>query len=168
MTLSRPHGAEPMDENNDLQDEDTASADERRLRVTIVTGDRTVYLGAADCIVLPGIFGQIAILRNHAPLLTALEPGEMIVKDGEEESDYAVSGGFAEVRDNQVIVLADAAERGEDVKVAHAESAKRRARLLVRGYRGRPEFAAADRALRYSCARLKSAQRARRRGEQPQ
>jgi F-type H+-transporting ATPase subunit epsilon len=141
----------------------------RTLRVTIVTGDRLVYEGEARRVVAPAVNGQIAILPGHLTLLAALEPGEMIVRRSEEEGgadaagdgpvaiDLAIGGGFLEVRDDEVIVLADSAERAEEIDVARAEEARRRALEAMRQYRGTPEYAAAARALSRSRARLKVA-----------
>lgn len=133
-----------------------------RLRVVIVTGDHAVYDGVADRVIAPCVTGQIGILAHHAPLLASLEPGELVVGTGQQEERYAVGGGFVEVRDDQVIVLADTAEAAEEIDVARAEAARRRARALVRTQRGRPESVAARQALRRSRARLKVARRRRR------
>lgn len=127
------------------------------LRVMVVTGDRPVYDGHADCVIAPAVAGQIGVLVHHAPLLAALEPGELIVKCADQEQSFAIGGGVIEVRDNQVIILADTAERAEEIDVARAEAARLRASVLVKQYRGRPEFATALQALRRSRARLKVA-----------
>ncbi len=141
------------------------------LRVTIVTGDRLVYQGEARRVVAPAVNGQIAILPGHLTLLTALEPGEMIVRreqdsegaagDGPVAIDLAIGGGFLEVRDDEVIVLVDSAERAEEIDVARAEEARLRALEAMRQYRGTPEYAAAARALSRSRARLKVARHVR-------
>lgn len=137
------------------------------LHVIVVTGDRIVYEGRVERVVLPAAYGQIAVLPNHAPLLAALEPGELMVRHGEDEESLAVGGGFVEVRENQVIVLADTAERAEEIDVARAEEARRRAQLLMAQYRGRPEYAAARLALRRSRARLRVAARLHKRSLPP-
>ena len=134
-----------------------------RLHVVIVTGDRALYDDAADRVTLPAVDGQITILRHHAALLAGLEPGELVVATGERAESFAVGGGFVEVRDNEVIVLADTAERAEEIDVARAEAARQRATMLMRQYRARPEFDTAWQALRRSRARLKVARRTRRR-----
>lgn len=133
-----------------------------QLFVTVVTGDRTAYAGLADIVLAPGTRGQIGIRALHAPLLAALEPGELVVRLGADEQVFALGGGFLEVRDDQLIVLADSLERPEEIDVARAEAARRRARELVERYRDRPEAMAARQALDRSRARLKVAQRARR------
>ena len=129
------------------------------LHVAIVTGDRLVYDGLVETVVVPGVLGQLAVRPHHAPLLAALDPGELVVRGGGREESFAVSGGFIEVLDDEVTVLADTAERAEEIDVARAEAARRRARILVRRFRGHPDVAAAQRALRRSRARLRVARR---------
>jgi F-type H+-transporting ATPase subunit epsilon len=129
------------------------------LHVTVVTGDRAVYDGLADCVVAPAMEGQISVLLHHASLIAALEPGGLLVRLGPAEQSFAVGGGFIEVRDDEVIILADTAERAEEIDIARAEAARRRARALVKMYRDRPESAAAWQALRRSRVRIQVAQR---------
>jgi len=130
------------------------------LHVVIVTGDRAVYDGMAERVIAQAIGGQVSILPNHAPMLALLEPGELIVRN-DVESNFAIGGGLIEILDNEVIVLADTAERADEIDVARAEAARRRARMLMKTYRGRPEYASAYQALRRSRARLRVAQRTR-------
>ncbi len=99
-------------------DAETEIQQPSRLHVVIVTGDKAVYDGIADRIIAPALSGQITVLCHHAPLLAALEPGELIVRVGDSEEDFAIGGGFIEVRDNQVIVLADTIERAKEIDVA--------------------------------------------------
>ncbi|NLG28912.1 MAG: ATP synthase F1 subunit epsilon, partial [Chloroflexi bacterium] len=138
------------------------ASEPQRLHVTIVTGDKTAYAGWADAVRAPAVRGQIGILPRHAPLLAGLQAGELLVRNGPDELVFAVGGGFLEVRDDEVIVLADSVERAEEIDVARAEAARRRARSLVERNRDRPEASAAREALDRSRARLKVAQRARR------
>ena len=97
------------------------------IRLDIVTAERVVFSEDVDVVVAPGVEGQLGILPHHAPLMTTLQPGELRVKKGGEEFSLAISGGFLEVRPDRVIVLADTAERAEEIDVARAEEAKRRA-----------------------------------------
>ncbi|NIN69683.1 MAG: ATP synthase F1 subunit epsilon, partial [Anaerolineae bacterium] len=80
------------------------------LRLSIVTPERRVYVEDVDMVIAPGVEGQLGILPHHAPLLAALTHGELRVKRGDEEEGFAISGGFLEVRPDQVIVLANTAE----------------------------------------------------------
>ncbi len=134
-----------------------------KLRLEIVTAERPVYSDDVDMVVAPGIEGQLGILPNHAPLLTILQPGEIFLRKDGEEISIAVSGGFLEVRSNRVIVLADTAERAEEIDIARAEAAKRRAEELLRLRPPDVDLAAAEAALRRSMARLKVAERKKRR-----
>lgn len=94
----------------------------------IVTAERLVYSDEVDIVVAPGMEGELGILPHHAPLLTILQPGELrIHKTGEEDVYMAVTGGFLEVTGNRVIVLADAAERSEEIDEERAQEALRRA-----------------------------------------
>lgn len=98
----------------------------------IVTAERLVYSDEVDIVVAPGMEGELGILPHHAPLLTILQPGELrIHKTGQEDVYMAVTGGFLEVTGNRVIVLADAAERSEEIDEARAQEALRRAEERV-------------------------------------
>ncbi len=134
------------------------------IRLDIVTAERLVYSEDVDVVVAPGVEGQLGILPHHAPLMTTLQSGELRVKKGGEEISLAISGGFLEVRPDRVIVLADTAERAEEIDVARAEEAKRRAEesLLERRAPG-IDTARVEAALRRSLARLKVVKRRRKR-----
>jgi len=97
------------------------------IKLDIVSAERVVFSDDVDLVVAPGVEGQLGILPHHTPLMTTLQPGELRVKKGREEFFLAISGGFLEVRPDRVIVLADAAERAEEIDVARAEEAKRKA-----------------------------------------
>src|SRR2546428_6381429 len=86
------------------------------LTVDIVTAERLVYSReGVDEVVAPGIEGELTVLPQHAPLLTMIKPGIMRIKRGNDETDMAITGGFLEVRDDRVTILADAAERAEEI-----------------------------------------------------
>src|SRR6185437_831002 len=101
------------------------------LNVQLVTAERKVVDEQADMVIAPGGAGEIGILRRHIPLITTLKPGELRVRRGQEEQLFAVAGGFLEVRNieqgSEVIILADSAERAEDLDAVRAEEAKKRA-----------------------------------------
>ena len=130
------------------------------LRLDIVTAERVVYSEDVDAVIAPGVEGQLGILPHHAPLMTTLQAGELRVKRGGGEDVLAISGGFLEVRPDRVIILADAAERAEEIDVARAEAAKRRAeqRLADKHARGLDE-ATYEAALRRAMARLTVAEK---------
>jgi len=98
------------------------------LSLDIVTPERVVLSeDGFDIVVAPGIEGELGLLPRHAPLMTMLEIGELRARRGAEEMHLAIAGGFLEIRDNRVTILADAAERSEEIDIARAEAARRRA-----------------------------------------
>jgi F-type H+-transporting ATPase subunit epsilon len=97
------------------------------MRLEIITAERQVYSDDVDVVVAPGIEGQLGILPHHAPLMTALQPGELMVRKNGEESYLVVTGGFMEVLGNRVTILADAAERSEEIDEQRAQQAVERA-----------------------------------------
>jgi F-type H+-transporting ATPase subunit epsilon len=133
------------------------------IRLDIVTAERMVFSEDVDLVVAPGVEGELGILPHHTPLMTMLQPGELRVKKGGEEVSLAVSGGFLEVRPDRVIVLADAAERADEIDLARAEEAKRRAQERLSQHAPDIDAARADAALRRSLARISVARRRRRR-----
>lgn len=135
------------------------------LKVEIVTAERLVFSEeGVDEIVAPGTEGEFTILPMHAPFLTMIKPGLLrLIKSGE-EIEMAISGGFLEVREDRVTVLADAAERAEEIDVVRAEEARRAAERLLEERAGEEELARAAAALQRALLRLKVAERRRRRG----
>ena len=133
------------------------------IKLDIVTAERVVFSDEVDVVVAPGVEGQLGILPHHAPLMTMLQPGELLVRKGGEEFSLAVSGGFLEVRPDKIIVLADTAERVEEIDIARAEEAKRRAQERLSHRTPDTDAARAEAALRRSLIRLKVAERRKRR-----
>jgi F-type H+-transporting ATPase subunit epsilon len=134
-------------------------------RLDIVTAERVVFSEDVDMVIAPGIEGQLGILPHHAPLMTTLVPGELLVKKGGQELPLAITGGFIEVRPDRIIILADAAERVEEIDVARAEEAKRRAEERLKVRAPDVDLARAEAALRRSLVRLEVAARRRRRSK---
>ena len=131
-------------------------------RLELVTAERMVYSDDVDMVIAWGTEGQLGILPHHAPLMTMLQPGELTVKKGTEEDYLAVSGGFLEVRPDKVIILADACERADEIDIARAQEARDRASELMKAPTVEVDLATAEAALRRSMARLKVAERIRR------
>jgi len=104
-----------------------------RLTLEVATPTRLVVSEAVDEIVAPGSQGYFGVLPGHAAFLTTLGIGELIYRVGRDEHYLAVAGGFAEVRNDKVIVLADSAERPEEIDRARAESARERAERRLAG-----------------------------------
>jgi F-type H+-transporting ATPase subunit epsilon len=137
------------------------------LTVEIVTIERKLLEeSGVDEVIAPGIEGQLAILPSHAAFMTMLAPGELILKKGNEETPFAVTGGFFEVLDDKVIVLADAAERAEEIDIARAEEARERARTMLERREGVADLATAQAALQRAMIRLRVAETRRRRTSQ--
>ncbi|MGB6895811.1 MAG: F0F1 ATP synthase subunit epsilon, partial [Dehalococcoidia bacterium] len=140
------------------------------LRVDIVTAERVVLSEeGVDRLIVPGIEGELGVLPLHAPLLTTIQPGVLRVVKGEEETTMAITGGFIEVRENRITILADAAERGEDIDVARVEEARRRAEERLASREATVDMVQAEMALKRALVRLKAAEqiRRRRRGAPP-
>jgi F-type H+-transporting ATPase subunit epsilon len=131
-------------------------------RLEIATAERMIFADDVDEVVAWGVEGQLGIFPHHAPLMTMLQPGDLLIKRGNEEEYIAISGGFLEVRPDKVVILADAGERAEEIDVARAEAAKRRAEATLKERAPQVDHAAVEAALRRSLARLKVAERRRR------
>jgi F-type H+-transporting ATPase subunit epsilon len=131
-------------------------------KLEIVTAERMVFSEEVSALIAWGMEGQLAILPHHAPLMTMLQPGDLMIRKDKEEEYLAISGGFLEVRPDKVIILADACERVDEIDIARAEEAKKRAQETMKTAPLTADAAAAEAALRRSIARLKVAERKRR------
>lgn len=131
-----------------------------KLEVEIVTGERLILREeGVDMVVAPGGAGTLGILPEHAPLITTLAFGELRIKKGNEEQSILVYGGFMEVGDDKVLVLADSAERAEEVDVERAEQARRRAEESIAGRQATMDLEEAQASLRRANLRLRVGQR---------
>jgi F-type H+-transporting ATPase subunit epsilon len=124
------------------------------LKIDVVTAERIVYSADVDEVVAPGAQGQLGILPHHAPLMTILEAGALVIKKGGQEDILAISGGFLEVRPDHVIVLADQAERAEEIDAARAEDARKRAEARLKEKTTGMDEDQAEAALRRAMVRL--------------
>ena len=97
------------------------------IQCDLVTQERLVYSGEADYVSIPGVEGVMGILPNHAPLLTALNFGEVIIRHDGTEDFYAIGGGFVEIQPEKIVILADTAEQAEEIDLERAEEARARA-----------------------------------------
>lgn len=134
-----------------------------KIRLEIISAERVVYSEDVDIVVAPGIQGQLGILPHHAPLMTMLQPGELMVRRNNEEESMFVSGGFLEVRGDKVVVLADIAERADEIDIARAEAAKHRAEERIAEHPAHVDHARAEAALLRSMIRLRVAEKGRKR-----
>lgn len=101
------------------------------LTVRVITPDQTIWDGPSDEVILPATSGQLGILFDHAPLLTALGTGVMRIKAEGQWHAIAIMGGFAEVEENEVTVLVNRAEKGTEVDRAAAEAAQTEADKIL-------------------------------------
>lgn len=143
------------------------------LNIEIVTAERVVRREAnVEVLIAPGSEGQLAILPRHAALMTTLDAGVLTFRRGADESDFAITGGFMEVRNDRVTILADAAEAAEEIDAGRAEAARARAEERLRRYRetgttGEMDLARAQAALQRSLLRLRAVERRQRRPGAP-
>ena len=136
-----------------------------KLTVEVVTAERSMLdQSDVDMVIAPASEGVVGILPRHAPLLATLLPGELRIKQGGEETSMVVSGGFLSVANDRVLVLADAAERSDEIDESRAEQARNRAvEVLQAGAGGSTtQTQAARLALRRSLARLEVRRKRRR------
>ncbi len=131
------------------------------MQLQIITAEREVFSGDVDALVAPGVAGQLGILPSHAPLMTVLQPGELMVRAGGEESYLALGGGYMEVLGNRVTILADAAEDVDEIDEARAQQAVERARQRIANRDTDVELERAVASLRRAQVRVTVAQRRR-------
>jgi F-type H+-transporting ATPase subunit epsilon len=139
-----------------------------KLSVEIVTGERVVFSeDDVDMVIAPGSDGTLGILPSHAPLITTLASGALRVQKGGAEQTMVIFGGFMEVTPYKVVVLADTAERAEDIDAARAQAARQSAEEALRNRSGEMEIQEAQAALRRATLRLQVSERRQRRHRGP-
>ncbi len=132
-----------------------------KLKLEIVTPDKVVLSEEVEYVGLPGIIGQFGVLKNHVPFLSALSIGTLYYRKEDGKNRYVfVSGGFAEVTSDSVTVLAESAERAEDIDTVRARKAKERAERRLREQRENIDIARAQAALQRALYRLATRQKA--------
>jgi len=141
-----------------------ATRSRNTLHVEVVTAERELYNGEATMVNAPGSEGQLGILPQHAALLTMLKPGAMRIQLNDAEEPLFISGGFLEVNNDTVTVLADTAEFAEEIDAARAEEARRRAQEHLEQATSDAERAEMQAALERALSRLRVAELARRHG----
>ena len=133
----------------------------------MVTAEKLLFSDQVESIVAPGEAGELGILPHHAPLLSILKSGELrVTQDGQEQS-VALTGGFLEVLGNKVTVLADTAERADEIELERAEEAVRRAEERISTRDADLDLERALGSLRRAQVRVSVARRRRPRGNQP-
>lgn len=129
------------------------------LRLEIVTPDKVVLQADVDYVGAPGVDGEFGVLAGHIPLLAALSIGGMYYKQGTQTHWAFVSGGFAEVADNKVTILAEAAELAEQIDVSRAQQAYERAKARLNALKPEIDIVRAQLAMRRALSRLSVAGR---------
>ncbi|MCI0708495.1 MAG: F0F1 ATP synthase subunit epsilon [Ignavibacteriae bacterium] len=105
---------------------------EKAFHLEIVTPRKVIYSAEVQSFSAPGVVGGFQVLKSHAPLLSSIQVGEVKVTDvSGAESRYATSGGFVEVRENKVVMLAETAERADEINVDRAQQARDRAQQRI-------------------------------------
>jgi len=133
-----------------------------KIHVDIVSAEGEIYSGTAEMVFASAIEGDVGIAPRHAPLLTRLRPGEVRVRDeNQNEEFFYVSGGILEVQPHIVTVLADTAERARDIDEAEAQEAKRRAEERLQQTESDIDYARAQAELAEAAARLRAVQKLR-------
>ena len=130
----------------------------------IITAERQVFGDEVDMVVAPGIDGELGILPHHAPLMTMLQPGEILIRKEGADTFLSVTGGFMEVIGNKVTILADACERSEEIDEARAQQAVERAQERVARQEENLQIERALGAMRRGRVRLNVVRRRRPRG----
>ena len=127
-------------------------------QLQVIAPEQMVYEGRAVSLVAPGREGYFGVLAHHAPMVAELATGVLTVEEERgARRRFAITGGFLEVEHDQVHVLADAAEAGEDIDVARAQAAERRAREWLARHRPEVDIARAQAALQRALNRLRVA-----------
>jgi F-type H+-transporting ATPase subunit epsilon len=129
------------------------------LTVRVIAPDKTVWDSSADEVILPSTTGQLGILSGHAPLLTALDTGVMRVRDSKDWVAIALMGGFAEVENDEVTILVNGAERGDNIDPSEAKQTFQEAEKRLSATQGGDDRQAkiqANQALKRARARLQA------------
>ena len=131
-----------------------------KIQLDIVTPERAVLSEAVDEVILPGVEGYLGVRPGHAPLLTTLKVGEILTRKGNERSHLAVSWGFVEVLPDRVSILAETAERAEQIDLDRAVRAKERAEQRLKSPDPDVDFHRAQVALEKALIRIQVASKA--------
>lgn len=134
------------------------------LHLEIVTPERRAFEGDVDEVIVPGSEGEMGILPHHAPLISLLGEGVLRLKSGGQEQEFAIFGGFLQVRPDRVVVLAETADLASEIDLERAERARREAeRVIEGGFVEAADLASARAALQRALIRIRLAERGSRR-----
>jgi F-type H+-transporting ATPase subunit epsilon len=128
--------------------------------IEIITPEKVTYTGKATLVTVPTADGILGIAQGHLPLLALLKPGEVVVKNEQGKTEHlVVAGGFVEVAENGIHVLADLAEHADDLDIAQIQEAIKRAEASKAEAKGKAELGTAIATIEYNLVRLKLANR---------
>jgi F-type H+-transporting ATPase subunit epsilon len=132
------------------------------IRCDIVSAEQEIFHGEATLVVVTGELGELGIAPKHAPLITRLKPGKVVVTlPGGDQLDFAISGGILEVQPQVVTVLADTAVRAEDIDEAAVRAAKEEAERILAHRAEKMDVAEAQAKLAEAMAQLQALERLR-------
>ena len=127
-------------------------------QLSLLTPERSLLEADVVSLTAPGSEGYLGVLAHHAPLITALQPGQLEIRDADQrETIFAVSGGFLEVSENRATILADAVEIPGEIDIERAERARERAKERLRDTSGSIDVPRAEVALKRALNRLRTA-----------
>ena len=129
------------------------------LLLEIITPEKVVLNDEVDEVIVPTITGEIAILPNHTELLTRIKPGELVIRKNGKDQSFVILGGFLEVINNHISILADYAIRAEDIEIAKVQEAQERAKQKMKQKDTEQNFRVAEAELRKSLLQLKIARK---------
>jgi F-type H+-transporting ATPase subunit epsilon len=132
--------------------------------IEIISTDGIIFKGEVEEVVIPTKDGQITILPNHAPLISLLDEGEVIIKKEGKQQILGVLGGFLEVNKNKAKIITDYAVEGSNIDVAKAEEAKAKAEELMKERKAGVDFALIEKELKKSILELKVSEKVRKKG----
>jgi F-type H+-transporting ATPase subunit epsilon len=131
----------------------------------IVTPERLVFSEEVDAVTLPGSEGELGVLPHHAPLVSTLGIGELLIRRGGEEELFAIAGGFVQVRPDKVVVMAETADMASEIDLEKAQQARAEAeKALESGFEEGADLAAARAALQQALLRIRVGERRHREG----
>jgi F-type H+-transporting ATPase subunit epsilon len=133
------------------------------LHLEIVTPEKRVFLGDVDEVIVPGSEGELGILPHHAPLISTLGQGVLRLKSGGTEQEFAIFGGFLQVRPDRVVVLAETADVASDIDLERAHRARAEAERAIEAGTDIADLEAARAALGRALVRIRLAERGSRR-----
>ncbi|MCY4019471.1 MAG: ATP synthase F1 subunit epsilon [Chloroflexi bacterium] len=135
------------------------------IHIELVTQEAKIFdEPEADIVIVPAVEGEMGVLPNHAPVLTTLSFGELVVRKGEAEERFAIYGGVVDVRPDKVVVLADLAESSYALDLEKAQEARERARMILEDGPPGADNRQAELALRRANLAVRISQKVRSRG----